>query len=460
MASDTPVRWSRIADHAVTALAASLVTRRAIEVTHVIASGRWSSRRLARLERAAGLSGGGQASGLRIVCVVPMYLEQEIAADTVRFWHHLAQRTSVDQIVFVTTAKEQTGHDNTDAIRATTRALVAAELAALGHPKKILHLHCEEMTRFRAAQLNLAVGWADAEPGSAGWQPTSTWIGVYNADSRPVDTTFTELAHQAHAQPDTRVFQQMAEYVVPQRPGTGLAATGNSVLQTWWTRSHYFARNTCGARTDTRRAAVTPYSTFGHGEFIRRDFLTDIGGFPDFAYADGLLLGWICRLRAEPLGLLASRDLAEVPRTARDLLTQQRAWMRGLLNFTATVTWCRRHGHLRLTDRQVLALRAAHGSIPVTWGLSTATVLAGVTVVTATLARRGPTTGDLLRLAGLIAYPVLPAFLLRGTGPRPAGVGRRVAGAAMSWPVEGLAFWSTSASHLRRQQQAPAKTPR
>lgn len=459
MASDTLARWSRLGDHAVTGLAVCLMARRALELATVIRSGRWSRARL------AGLTAGDQPvdRGLRIVCVVPLYLEQDIAADTVRFWHHLAARTTVDQVVFVTTAKEQPGRDP------TTHDIVAAELAALGHPERVVHLHCDEVARFRAAQLNLAVRQAtrpaaatdgSTDGGAAGRAARTTWIGVYNADSRPADTTFAELAQQIRAEPDTRVFQQLADYVVPDRPGTGAVAAGNAVLQTWWTRSHYFARNTRGARNRSWRATVTPYSTFGHGEFVRRDFLDDIGGFPDFAYADGLLLGWICRLRAEPIGLLASRDDAEVPRTGRDLITQQTAWMRGLLNFGVTVEWCRQHGHLRLTDREVAALRAAHAAIPVTWGLSTAAVVAGVAVVTAGVARRGPTSGDVLRLVGLLMHPVVPAVALPGTGSKPTRLGTRLVGAAMSWPVEGLAFWPAVASHLRRRQQAPAKTPR
>jgi hypothetical protein len=207
-------------------------------------------------------------------------------------------------------------------------------------------------------------------------------------------------------------------------------------------------------------ATTTPYSTFGHGEFVRLDFLGDIGGFPDFAYADGLLLGWICRLRAEPIGLLASRDYAEVPRTEHDLVTQQTAWMRGLLNFAATVAWCRKNDHLRLSDQEVAALGAAQVAIPVAWGLSTAAVLAGIAVVTVGVARRGPVRGDLVRLAGLLTYPLVPALALAGTGDRPARLGTRLAGAAVSWPIEGLAFWPALAGHLRRRQHAPAKTPR
>jgi hypothetical protein len=448
MASGTRDRWSRWAELAVNGLALSLVARRGLELAQVVASGRWSRCRL------ASLVDRDVAGECRIVCVVPMYLEHDIAADTVRFWHHIAQRTKVDQVVFVTTAKEQPSR------RATTRDIVADELAALGHPDRIRHLHCDEAARFRAAQLNLAVQQTRPGAGTAGRSASGTWIAVYNADSRPADATFVELARRIHAEPGTRVFQQLADYVIPQRPGTGLVTAGNAVLQTWWTRSHYFARNTCGGRSRSWWAVTTPYSTFGHGEFVRLDFLDDIGGFPDFAYADGLLLGWICRLRAEPIGLLASRDYAEVPRTARDIVTQQTAWMRGLLNFGATVAWCRQHGHLRLTAPELAALRAAHGVIPVAWGLSTAAVLAGGVVVAAGVAARGPTRGDLARLAGLLAYPVVPAFALPGTGDKPAGLRTRLAGAAVSWPIEGLALWPALISHIDRRQQAPAKTPR
>jgi hypothetical protein len=45
-------------------------------------------------------------------------------------------------------------------------------------------------------------------------------------------------------------------------------------------------------------------------------------------------------------------------------------------------------------------------------------------------------------------------------GDRPARLGARLAGVTVSWPLEGLAFWTALVSHLRRRQQAPAKTRR
>jgi hypothetical protein len=250
------------------------------------------------------------------------------------------------------------------------------------------------------------------------------------------------------------------DYLVPGRPGAGWTAAGNSVLQTWWTRSHYFARNRRGSRPPRWRAATSPFSTFGHGEFIRLDLLDEIGGFPGFAYADGLLLGWICRLAGERIGLLASLDLAEVPRTAADLLTQQRAWMQGLLNFGATVRWARAGGEVSLRRAEVGLLRCQHQAIPLAWGLSTPAVAAGMAVAGARLCRREGTLSDVACVLALASYPVIPALCSRSPGASPGPWYVRAGAAAASWTVEGLAFWPAAMTRLRGGQGPPAKTPR
>lgn len=384
-----------------------------------------------------------------------MYLEQAVAIDTVRFWHQLSLQADLDEVVFVTTTKEEPGDE------LSTHELIESALDALGEqPARLRLIKCREVTRFRAAQLNVAVEHGRERFVVTGTDKDKIWIGVYNADSRPQASTFIELKDRLREEPDTRVYQQLVDYVVPQRRGTGLVAVGNSILQTWWTRSHYWARNTRGRRGPSSWAAIAPYSTFGHGEFVRLDFLDEIGGFPDFAYADGLLLGWICRLKAEPIGLLASRDCAEVPRTARDLVTQQTAWLRGLLNFSATVEWCRARGQLRLSRRQVAVLRAEHLTIPVAWGLSSAAVVAGLVAMVRRVGRGEGTAVDLVRLGGLAFYPLIPAVADIGVHLREHRLTTCLLGAVASWSIEGLAFWPAFFGHLRRAQDAPAKTPR
>src|SRR5260370_5745182 len=157
--------------------------------------------------------------------------------------------------MLVTTAKElATG-------RPTTQALLAAALAQAREPR-LKVLHCITVNRFRAAQLNLAVSdsrdrYCGGESGEA-----DVWIGVYNADSRPEGSTFRELRQCARSGKDTRAYQQLARYVVPDRAGVSWVAVGNAMLQTWWTRTHYWARNIRGSRSPPCRAPSPPSFPF------------------------------------------------------------------------------------------------------------------------------------------------------------------------------------------------------
>lgn len=383
-----------------------------------------------------------------------MFQETDLAEDTVRYWRRLVLDKTVDAVALVTTVKES------DQAGPTTHALLEEAIAADGGgADSLVLLHCQEVCPYRAAQLDLAVEWARDRFTTAA-ETEALWIGVYNADSRPQPETFEELRTQIARAPDVRLFQQLVDYVVPNREGSGSVASGNSVLQTWWTLSHYVSRNTQGLSGDTMWSRTSPYSTFGHGEFIRSDFLEFIGGFPCYAYADGLLLGWVARLAGEPIGLLMSRDIAEVPRTAHDLVLQQTAWLRGLLNFGITVEWCRSQGLLNLSDQEVRLLRARHLAIPVAWGLSTAAVAAGIAAETHRVIRGRSSAPGLATVAALAAYPALPGLVATTRQQRAMGLGRRVAGVLASWPVEGLAFWPALHGHLRHGRQAPAKTPR
>jgi hypothetical protein len=393
-------------------------------------------------------------SGARVVCVVPLYEETALAEETVRFWRHALQVKGVDAVVLVTTDKESAPGGT------TTQALLREILSAGGEDHEdLVLLHCEEICPYRAAQLDMAVAWARDRFASA-VEAEELWIGVYNADSRPHLDTFDELRSAIGVDPRVRVFQQLVDYVVPDREGTGAVAAGNAALQTWWTLSHYVARNERGRDGDSLWSRTSPFSTFGHGEFIRADFLQMIGGFPRYAYADGLLLGWVARLAGEPIGLLVNRDVAEVPRTGRDLILQQTAWLRGLLNFGVTVEWCREQGLLRLPASEVRVLRARHLAIPVAWGLSTATVAAGIVAEVHRVIRKRSSAADLAAMAALASYPVIPGLVATTQQQRAMGRGRRAVGVLASWPMEGLAFWPALYGHLRHGQQAPAKTPR
>lgn len=208
MESATRTRSSSLATDAVTVLAVGLLIRRVVELVEIRCSNSWSSRRLARISVYGAANDSGKERGHRVVCVVPMYLEQAVAVDTVRFWHQLALRTDLDEVVFVTTAKEEPRDE------LSTHELIEAALAALREqPARLGLLKCRDVTRFRAAQLNIAVEHARRRFVVTGTDKIKIWIGVYNADSRPHASTFVELATRLSVEPDTRLYQQLADYV-------------------------------------------------------------------------------------------------------------------------------------------------------------------------------------------------------------------------------------------------------
>jgi cellulose synthase/poly-beta-1,6-N-acetylglucosamine synthase-like glycosyltransferase len=446
MAAATLRHFSNIGIYATYLLAAGLMSRRIMETDQARRCARWSA--TTRSSIAESSSVGSQ----HLVVVVPMYQEQQIVGDAVRYWHKLIQTAEVDEVIFVTTVKED------DSGQPTTHTLLAESLVSTQEPRLTL-LQCKTATRFRAAQLNLAVNDARGRHCRGGAGAEAVWIGVFNADSRPEGSVFRDLRQCANSRAETRAYQQLVDYVVPDRAGVSLVADGNAVLQTWWTCTHYWARNTRGSASSHWYAATSPFSTFGHGEFIRLDLLDEVGGFPDFAYADGLLLGWILRLMDEQIGLLASKDRAEVPRTARDLLTQQRAWMRGLLNFEATLRWARDTGRLRLTGPEVAVLRCHHMIIPIAWGLSTPAVAAGMAIMIGRFRQGRATLADAACLLALASYPIFPALAGETDDERTSRLIRPIA-TGSSWVVEGLAFWPALLSDLRMSQTAPKKTPR
>src|SRR5260370_31867077 len=100
MATATWHRLSKISRYAMYLLAAGLLMRRVVEISQVRRCATWSAARLSSVP--AGNSDGCQYLGV----VVPMYQEQEIAEDTVDYWHRLVQTVEVDEVLFVTTAHE------------------------------------------------------------------------------------------------------------------------------------------------------------------------------------------------------------------------------------------------------------------------------------------------------------------------------------------------------------------
>src|SRR5260370_7822954 len=142
MATATRRRFSSISAYATYLLAAGLSARRVVEIVQGRRCTAWSAARRSPVAVDSN-SGGGQ----HLVVVVPMYQEQQIAENAAGYWRTLVQTAEVDEVMFVTTAKEL------DTGRPTTQALLAAALAQAREPRLTL-LHCTPLNPFRAAPFN------------------------------------------------------------------------------------------------------------------------------------------------------------------------------------------------------------------------------------------------------------------------------------------------------------------
>ncbi len=435
------------ARRAALAASAALAIRRAWSLQQLRRCRAWRAARLKMLQSA------GTATGPRIHVIVPLYEEQPLVAQLVGFWCGRCAEDPRIRVQLVTTEKEGSGEG-------TTAALVRDELARVPG-RGVEHLHVAEMHPFRAIQLNAAV---DAVRRCSECATDAIWIGVYNADSQPSASTFAELRSVIASDPATRAYQQLAQYVVPQSRPASMLMESFAALQTWWTYTTYFARNQRARSATGWWARTSPFSTFGHGEFFRLDLLDEIGGFPDFAYADGLLVGWLVRLNGDDIGLLASPDVAEVPRRPRQIVGQHRAWIRGLLNVRAAARNAPRRGGPSGIERHVLV--ATHLAIPVAWGLrSPCAALSALWAIDQLI--RGSRREGTLVLSALAFFAFVPQLaspvLAQPVAKRGASrhrLLRRLVGAPTTLVVDGLGFWPAVWDATVADRPAPPKTPR
>lgn len=269
-----------------------------------------------------------------VYLLLPLLDESALVDDLLDHFARLWTDGGRLRVLLITSDKETNGDSR--AVN-PTRAAVEAHLARLRGDRadRFVHLHWDRPHRFRAAQLNHAVEWIVRDLGR---DPERVFVGVYNADSRPDLDSVAVLQRfvSASAEPVVAV-QQPARYFVPSRHEGPLGLRSVGALQTLWTLAQHAASLRRGRAAAVGRSAVdallqTSCTTFGHGEFVRLDALRKIGGFPAFAYGDGLLLGWTLRLHGHRLHLLPAWDHCEVPPDMREVLRQHHAWAVGILN--------------------------------------------------------------------------------------------------------------------------------
>lgn len=184
----------------------------------------------------------------------------------------------------------------------------------------------------RATQVNWAVSaWL---AGRTAQPKSEIYIGMFDADSRPAESTLDEVAFAA--QQGALAMQQPTIYLKDLRrlPAglEGATMTVDALMQTVWS----FGFELPNWRTAWQRVRDRSFSLFrrssygtGHGTWLRADVWIQLRGLRADVPASGMYLGYELSARNLAFFPLRSPDCAEVPIYTRQLIAQHKYWFAG-----------------------------------------------------------------------------------------------------------------------------------
>jgi cellulose synthase/poly-beta-1,6-N-acetylglucosamine synthase-like glycosyltransferase len=205
----------------------------------------------------------------------------------------------------------------------STQEVVEQLIEKGGFRFRLLHIHYPSHHGNKASQMNYALQVLREQGAIA--EPERTYVGVYDADSRPPRPILIALSIAA-SEDLAAAFQQYPIYL---QDTTGLEPLmrNEAWLQT--------ARSVCielprqlHINTEIkkgRRNGKTFTYCIGHGEFLRADWLMR-AGFPEETPIDDLPTGLMLSLAAQPIVPLPFFDFCGVPNNILDFFRQSATW--------------------------------------------------------------------------------------------------------------------------------------
>ncbi len=304
-----------------------------------------------------------------ILILIPMLNEQSIAEDTVKHFARLRYPSNRLRIAFVTTPRERNHriHGELD-----THAVVKRAITNLGEIRHAIDvIDCSGADCCKGDQLNEAIAKFRNEIGH-GWPRESTFIGIYDADSRPDLGTleflawrFSEARRQKHRDPVA--FQQMVSFfanygsipggirgwLLRARPWQNLDFALTREIPGFWhqhssNEGEWFWRSWL-------------HHLLGHGEFIRWDTLDEIGGFQPPSCDTSL--GYTLAYLGISVNTIPLFDCGQTPTKFCALLQQNTTWYRGVCLFWRDWRFARSVGSVSLTRAVVMILKRIYNSL-------------------------------------------------------------------------------------------------
>lgn len=256
----------------------------------------------------------------RLYVLVPMYLEQSIAKNTVYRFYNLIKDRNELEVVFITTEKERASTDR------TTREVIEDVFCEIGTPRHMRIIHYPYSSGVMAHQLNYAIKVIKEE------QDVDFWISVYNADSIIDSKTVDELLCLTSTSKDKReCFQQYALYQPESRMASRLAQ-GAAMWQNRWTVCYELYR-CLSSQYFRSKGIVFPFGkmnyVIGHGLTIRLSLLEKVGLFPENEINEDACLGYRIAIYGGTVNPVKQIEYASSPVSGKVYLKQQMTWFNG-----------------------------------------------------------------------------------------------------------------------------------
>lgn len=197
---------------------------------------------------------------------------------------------------------------------------------------RIILIRCPYRTTSMARQLNYAMRYL-FEAFDHGLDDRTTYVAMYNADSKPDPRTFAT----SHIQNDASnwIWQQPSQYVLPPTQLSWLRRIVLSAAAAWqnrWSLSVEIPRWAQAERNrNNPQALLSPgfRYTVGHGLVGQLHNLIRFNYLPESVPNEDAALGFLLQLTGDAPSLLPYFDVSEVPRSVTDLFAQQAGWYVG-----------------------------------------------------------------------------------------------------------------------------------
>ncbi|MYW02321.1 glycosyltransferase [Streptomyces sp. SID3343] len=283
--------------------------------------------------------------------------------------------------------------------------------------------------------------------------PPGGYVAVYDVDSRP-DAELLNATYKLLAA-DHPVVQQHALHIALRREhdcGVKGLVQGSATLQSIWTlrreipyaRRYHARAQRSGARGRVWAGLSQPV---GHGLFLRRDIVEEIGGFPETTVLDDVPAGVPLSLRGIPVVTLPHLTVVPAPESVTEVVAQGRRWFCSYLDYPAVLRDMAHAGTGSPSERGLLRIIAAYRGLA--WLV--AGPLTAVTLATALC----PRSGSHLRAtasAGILLATVVPVVMSARVRPGPhsaRAIGRDAAELLAAYLLRSLGPWLAVADAVR-----------